>query len=107
MLLSRVSMLVAPPTLARSAARWQVGAPTRRLLSNQTRSAETRRAARRATLRQQVMAPAGEGGGFESRYGEIFWHIEQLHISWNYEIMLSMAVLLTKCTRTPNISNFL
>ena len=62
MLLSRAAMLVAPQTLARSAGRLQVAAPVRRLLSNQARTAETRRAARRATLGQRAMAPAGEAG---------------------------------------------
>ncbi|XP_037084250.1 growth hormone-inducible transmembrane protein-like [Pollicipes pollicipes] len=59
MLLSRVTLLVAPPGLARSAGRLQ-WAP-RRLLSNEGRSTFTRRATRRATLKEQAMAPAGEG----------------------------------------------
>jgi len=65
MLLSRVTCLVAPSTLASSAARWQPVAarwqPVRRLTTSETRGAFTRRATRRATLKEQAMAPAGEG----------------------------------------------
>lgn len=61
MLLARVSGLVAPSSgvVRATAARWQ---PARRLLSGEPRNTFTRRAQRRATLKEQITAPAGQGG---------------------------------------------